>query len=184
MSKFEDAIQTVLSHEGSQFTNDPADPGGATKFGVTLYSLKESGMHDLDGTLFADVNHDGRIDINDIKALDESAAKEYYQSMWWDHYQLGKIFNQQVATKVFDTAVNMGGITAIKMLQQAACALDGFLTVDGALGPKTLQQVNSCDPVVLLKYYRQYQASRYLQLIAKNPSLEKFKNGWLARAAI
>jgi Glycosyl hydrolase 108 len=33
MARFEDAIGLTLQHEG-EFVNDPADPGGATNFGI------------------------------------------------------------------------------------------------------------------------------------------------------
>ena len=39
MSDFNDAIPTVLRHEGG-FENDVNDPGGATNFGVSLRWLK------------------------------------------------------------------------------------------------------------------------------------------------
>ena len=43
MSTFEDAIPTILRHEGG-FNNDPVDAGGATNYGVSLRWLKAQGL--------------------------------------------------------------------------------------------------------------------------------------------
>lgn len=182
-SQFELAIPTVIEHEGSRFTNNPNDPGGATKWGVTLYELKNTGLHDPDGTLFGDVNHDGRVDIEDIKSLTLETAEQYYRWKWWEHYRFDRLVVQVVATKVFDTSVNMGGVPAIKILQRSVNTLNGKLVEDGILGDNTVLGANAADHFKLLEQYRAFQAERYMWLISRNPKLREFRNGWLRRAA-
>ena len=59
MQHINDIAQEILKAEGG-FVSDPDDPGGPTKFGVTLKTLRRLG-HDL--------NNYGRIDIADLKQL-------------------------------------------------------------------------------------------------------------------
>ena len=182
MSDFNAAIPTVLAHEGG-YSNDPADSGGATNFGISLYWLKSLGtLQDSHGALVADVNHDGRVDISDIKTLTKDEAVEFYKTLWWDHYHFERIADQDVATKLFDTAVNVGGVTAVKMAQSA---LECFtpMTVDGVLGPITVQAINSISAEVFLCCFRNVQARRYADIVAADHSKIVFFGGWLKRAA-
>lgn len=183
MAKFEDAIKYLIDHEvlkkadGSiiSFTNDPNDPGGATNWGITLVSLVAAGW---------DIDHDGDVDVDDVKALTEPKAEEYYRKFWWNRFRFGEIVSQEVANKVFDTAVNMGARFAIKFLQQAVNMLGFSIAVDGGVGLVTLRTVNACDPLEVLRHFREFQKERYLQLIAKNSKLAKYRNGWLKRAMV
>ena len=91
-NEFERAIQFVLKWEGG-YTNDPNDPGGETKFGISKRSYPEL----------------------DISKLTLKQAKEiYYQNYWLKAGcdELPFPFN----IVVFDTAVNMGRRKAIEFL--------------------------------------------------------------------
>ena len=169
MSLFELAIPTILRHEGG-FVNDSADPGGATNFGVSLRWLKSQGM-------LGDLDHDGDVDQADIKALTKDAAAEFYHKFWWDAYQYGMISAQAVATKVFDMAVNMGASRAHKIFQGAL-----GVPQDGVLGRVTFTAANASLSLDLLTRMQNRQVAFYHGLVASNPSMEKFLNGWLNRA--
>ena len=69
MSNFEFAHKFTSKWEGG-FVDHKNDPGGATNYGVSLRWLKNEGI-DIDG--------DGKIDINDIKALTPSKAAELFK---------------------------------------------------------------------------------------------------------
>ena len=90
MSDFELARPTVLRHEGG-YVNNPNDPGGATKYGISLRWLKGQG-------LLGDVTHDMVVDIKDIQALTVDQAAGFYRVQWWDKYGFGRILDQSVAT--------------------------------------------------------------------------------------
>lgn len=182
MADFDKAIRVVLEHEG-RFVNNPNDPGGATDYGISLYWLKSLGDLDGDGELEGDVNHDGRVDIEDIKALTHESACGFYRTYWWEQYHFDHLDNDDVAAKVFDTAVNMGGVTAIRLLQQSLCAIGCPVAVDGKLGPATLAAANNASPDDLLEDFRRLQAGRYAVLAEHNPKLRGFLKGWLKRAA-
>jgi lysozyme family protein len=172
---FDSAIEVVLRHEGG-FVNDPDDPGGATKYGVSLYYLKANGDIDHD-----DVNHDGRIDIEDIKLLTPETAKEYYRRNWWDKYRYSNISNCMIATKVFDIAVNIGGIRANKFAQQAASQCGKLCAADGVLGPNSFNAICAVDPNCFVTNFEALVASRYRLLTIENPKLSKYLKGWLRR---
>jgi lysozyme family protein len=169
VSTFELAIPTIIRHEGG-FVNNVNDPGGATKFGVSLRWLKQQG-------LAGDINHDGDIDIEDIKALTLATAEGFYRTKWWDAYQYGNIAAQMTATKVFDMSVNLGPPRAHKMLQQAV-----GVNQDGVLGAKTFGEVNALPSTKTIVTLQGLQAAFYRRLVELNPARQPFLEGWLNRA--
>jgi lysozyme family protein len=157
MASFDLAIATVLDHEGG-YTFNPADPGGETNFGISKKAYPNL----------------------DIKNLTEDQAKEIYRRDYWRY---DGIQNQDVATKVFDMAVNMGPPTAHRLLQMALNALGHGVTVDGVFGPQTLSATNGVDPGGLLQELRAQAAVRYADIVLGNPSERTFLLGWMRRAA-
>lgn len=178
MATFEQAIPTILAHEGG-FVDHPSDPGGATNYGVSLRFIKDH--PDL-----GDVDGDGDVDVEDILNMTRSQAADIYKQLWWDKYNYGAIHDQTLATKVFDLSVNMGASRAHKLLQTAINRAFGMsITVDGVIGPATRSIVNACDDVseqVLLSAYCDEAFGFYQRLIANKPSLRVFEKGWKRRA--
>lgn len=168
MSAFELAISVVLDHEGG-FADDPDDPGGATKFGISLRFYK---------TIKPNAT------IDDIRNLTIEDAIAIYKKYWWDNYQYSLIIAQSIATKVFDLAVNEGASQAHKLLQRACWSVNGYLCIssDGILGENTLAVVNESYSPALLTALRSEAAGFYRGLIASNPRNAKYKNNWLKRA--
>ena len=83
MSEFVLAIPTVFEHEGF-FSNDPNDRGGPTQYGISLPLLEDLPDADGGGFLDGDINHDGIVNIDDIRALDIPAAQQLYQEIFDD----------------------------------------------------------------------------------------------------
>lgn len=92
MKDFEKALQFVLKWEGG-YSNDPNDPGGETKYGISKRSYPE-------------------LDISKLTL--KQAEKIYYENYWLKTGcdQLPYPFN----IVVFDTAVNMGRRRALEFL--------------------------------------------------------------------
>lgn len=183
MSDFSIAIAEVLKHEGG-LADNPADPGGATNFGVSLRYLLARGDLDHDGLPDGDLDHDGDVDADDIRRMSEVDATRIYRSGWWDKYAYGSIRDQAVATKVLDMAVNMGARQAHKLLQRACndCGVKPALADDGVIGPRTIQNVNSVYAAPLLKHLRARCLTFYSEIITRNPELAVFRAGWEKRA--
>lgn len=159
-TKFDKAIKVVLAHEGG-YVNDPDDLGGETKYGISKRSYPNV----------------------DIKNLTKGQAIEIYRRDWWDRHKYDQIEDLDVATKVFDLAVNMGAVSAHRLLQQAInFAEGGNLVVDGIIGPATLTAVNQAGPARVVEALRFMAAKRYYELAKARPANRTFLFGWLNRA--
>ena len=75
---------------------------------------------------------------------------------------------------LFDTAVNSGETTAVRLLQNAA-----GVAADGQLGPITLQAINSMPPARLLARFNGWR----LSYMANTPQFDTFGRGWARRIA-
>lgn len=157
---FDVAIEKVLHHEGG-YVDDPADPGGETKFGISKRSYPDL----------------------DIANLTREEAIAIYRRDWWERYGYGRLREVGVAVKVFDLSVNVGPRQAHTMLQQALHAV-GYrdVAIDGIIGPQTITAANAAPEAPLLAALRAEAAAYYRQLIEKNPRLARFERGWLNRA--
>ena len=180
---FDKAILITLKHEGG-FVNDPVDPGGATNWGMSIRFLtRDAGDSDGDGFMDGDLDKDGDIDVDDIKNMTVEQARKLYRIHFWDKYGYDKIIDFVVAARVFDMTVNMGPKQTGKIVQRALNNCGYRLKVDGAIGNMTFSAINCTDPEILMAEIRQEHAQFYLDLIAAKPKFEKYRNGWLRRAA-
>lgn len=192
MDNFKWALKCVLHHEGG-FVDDDADPGGATDYGISLRFL-QSVLEDKDNDGFADgdFDRDGDIDIDDIRCMDLRDVEHLYLTKFWKPSKADKIKSCLVSVKVFDMSVNMGVRQAWKLVQRAVNVTNKTtgtnaipLLDDGKAGAKTLAAVDlltNRDFMVLVNM-RHEQDKFYERLIAKKPSLAKFRLGWRRRAA-
>lgn len=186
MADYATALPAVLEHEGwDAFTNDPVDPGGATKWGVSLRWLKSVGDLDANGLPDGDVDGDGDVDADDIRALTYRHAAYFYEAGFWAPLNLKHVLHQDVATKIFDTAVNVGMRRGGRFAQEVVNKLrgPGSVGVDGFIGPATLRQLNFVPPADFLDVFRAHQRDYYQLIIRQKPSLGKYRRGWLRRAA-
>ena len=173
----ERAIKTVLEHEGGgAYTDDPADPGGATRWGISLRFLRAAGV------IVGDIDGDGDVDADDVMALTLADAVELYGTAFWDRYGYGDLFEPALAIKVFDLAVNMGPAPAHRCLQRALRAWGIQVVEDGIMGPKTRAAANSAHGPTLVIALRSEAAGYYRVLEARHAPFERFIKGWLNRA--
>ncbi len=145
------AIQFVLRMEG-EYTLDPKDPGGETKWGISKKSYPSL----------------------DILNLTVEQAKEIYQRDFWAACScddLPTVF----ACVVFDTAVNQGTTKAKRILQMTL-----GVDVDGIIGPKTIAAAAKADPR-LAKKFLAYRMAEYIRTITKNNDLMAFAVNWSYR---
>ena len=177
MSNFYNIIETVLKHEGG-FVDHPNDPGGATNHGISLRYLQQR------GDLLGDIDGDGDIDHNDIRAMTRENAIDIYKIGFWDKYKLEDLHHGSVQEKIFDMVVNMGARQAYKLAQRAAVYLGQNIVVDGIVGPNTLKAINECEPKYFLQELRYRQAEFYLDLVNNNTKFKPFRDGWLRRACM
>lgn len=124
MAQFPELIQRVLAHEGG-YVNDPNDPGGETKFGISKRSYPNV----------------------DIKNLTREQAIAIYKTDFWDRVH-GDELPPVIAFQALDFAVNSGIGTAVRKLQAAAGVAD-----DGNWGPVTRSAVAAWQPAELALLY-------------------------------
>lgn len=153
-------IDRVLGFEGG-YVNDPADPGGETNFGISKRQ-------------YPDIN---------IRALTRREAVEIYFRDYWTPYHLAEL-PPAIGGKIFDLGVNMGTVTAIRLLQRAAGAgaPGSAFRVDGQIGPMTIAAVKTSPEEKLLEAIRILAMKRYETLIRQHPAFERFRRGWMRRA--
>jgi lysozyme family protein len=147
MASFKLAIPSVINNEGG-YENNPADPGGETKYGISKRKYPDL----------------------DIKNLTLEQAMEIYQRDYWD--TAWEALPQDIATKLLDMAVNMGRDTAVKIVQRAA-----GVAPDGKFGPLTISTILSKDAAKLLQEIRARTALYYARLVLANPALNVFLLG-------
>lgn len=166
MGDFTKAHAFVARMEGG-FVDDPDDPGGTTNHGVSLRFLKAQGLD------VGDIDGDGDIDADDIRALTPERAAGVLRRSFWDVFPLD-IVPDPLALAVYDTAVNMG-VGQAKRLTQKALSVEA----DGRWGPLTWKAIKSCSsPKVVAIFLVRCRRARYAAMIRNNPILEKFSQGW------
>ncbi len=178
---FEQALAITLQHEGG-LSDDPDDPGGITKWGISLAFLKALGDENHDGHLDGDLDGDGDVDPDDVRGMQPGQARELYLREFWERGGYERIPHALVAAKVFDLAVNLGPHQAHLILQRAlrACLLP--VVEDGILGPITILAICRVDPDELLVAMRSEAAGVYRLIAALRKASGKFLNGWLNRS--
>ncbi|WP_141732397.1 glycoside hydrolase family 108 protein [Oligoflexus tunisiensis] len=124
---FQNAVRFVLEMEGGgQIVSHPNDPGGLTKYGISLGAHPELGPVG-------------------IRNLTEEQAIGIYRSKYWIPLKLSR-FSPRLALPLFDAAVNHGPRKAGELLQMALNRLGAGLVVDGIIGGKTVAVAKSYAP--------------------------------------
>ena len=185
------AFDRLLKTEGG-FVDDPADHGGATKYGISLRFLKAEGAFDddHDGIADFDLDMDGDIDKRDIRALTVGDARYLYLTSFWKALDC-ESFPAPIGEMLFDQGVNGGNRAAKVLLQRAvntclASDSQALIQVDGSIGKQTREavalSVSTLGIELLVLAYRDQVKQRYREIVRRNPSQAKFLRGWLNRA--
>lgn len=167
MTNFELALAHVLRAEGG-FVDLKNDRGGATNFGITRVTLETwRGLP---------------VTAADVKALTIEEAGMIYRKLYWDHYGLDAIKEPRIALAVFDQIVNRRATEVVRGIQvRLGAAFGRQLAIDGVLGPKTLDALNSVRADKLMTEIVISAQSAYLEIVERRPDQVEFLPGWLAR---
>ena len=170
----------IVAREGG-YVNDPDDPGGATKHGVTIHTMRRLGL-DLDG--------DGDVDAQDVQRITRTQAEHIFI----DHYFIRPRINQLPAilqATVFDMYVNAGA-HAVKILQRLLNDMRVEVAVDGVIGPQTIaaaQRAAAAAPHHIADAYGIARRNYYYALADRRAASRKYarrrdggKGGWIRRA--
>lgn len=165
---FEIAFNTLLLDEGG-LSDDPDDPGGLTKYGISK-------------RYYPDL---------DIKNLTVDDARELFWKDWWVRYRYKDLaeYNFDIAERVFNIAVNIGPDSAAKYLQIAINSVIMYLgeskrldclVVDGIIGSVTIRTLSELD-----FFQTSYILPAFTSLVAHHymtrPKRDKYESGWMNR---
>lgn len=180
MQSIQEIAAEIVAREGG-YVNDPSDPGGATKYGVTIHTMRRLGL-DLDGN--------GRVNAADVRRLTRAQAVEIFLR---DYYEKPGIAGLPEALQppVFDMQVNAGA-NAVKILQRMLTRLGWPLADDGMIGPKTRAAAEQAEAALERGLADEYGSARrdyYYALADARPASRKYvlsraggKGGWIIRA--
>jgi lysozyme family protein len=169
-------IDEVLRREGG-FSDDPADRGGETRYGITAAVARAHGY------------------AGPMRSLPIATARQIYRATYWERPRLDAVAKlaPNVAAILFDTGVNMGTTVAVSFLQRALNALNRGardypdVQPDGVIGTATLAALagflthrGSGGDAVLGKAVEALRGERYVALAEARPANETFLYGWLS----
>lgn len=148
-------INDVLKREG-EATQDPADKGGRTSFGI---SEKANPQAWADGS------------------VSEAEAREIYLQKYVKFPGFDRITDAQLQAQLVDFGVNSGPQLAIRKLQEIL-----GVSADGVLGPETLSALATVHPEDVNSALVASRVRMIGKIVSKDPSQLKFLSGWLSRA--
>ncbi len=170
MAVINKSIDYVLSNEGG-FTNDAADKGGPTNWGIIIPDLAR-----YRGVRIQDIT------MQDIMMMTKQEAMNIYKQQYWDKLNLDGVASQPIATAIFDIGVVRGVSVGAKYAQKVCIMLGHNVVIDGKIGPISLLEINKCDPGMFIHRLEALDMAGFEAIIAHNPSQEAFRHGWERRA--
>ncbi len=180
MKSVQELAAEIVTREGG-FVNDPDDPGGATKYGVTLNTLRRLGI---------DITRDASIDVADVRALTTVQATDIYVEHYFRRTGVGAL-PEVLQASVFDMYVNAGS-NAVKVLQRLLTSMGFPCDADGQIGPQTIraaQMAAEAAPSHIADAYGIARRNYYYALADARPASRKYacrrdggKGGWITRA--
>jgi len=159
------ALKFVLSQEGG-YSNDPADSGGATNYGITHTE------YDADRI-------ERKLPTQSVRLITAEEVSSIYDRKYWQAGKCGQL-PAPLDLVHFDGCVNIGVGGATKLLQKAVGS-----KVDGGFGQQTLKDVqralkdNDANAIALniIDFRREY----YRRIVDRNATQGVFLKGWLNR---
>lgn len=180
MITVQDLAHEIVGREGG-YVNDPDDPGGATKYGVTIHTMRRLGL---------DLDRDGDVDAHDVKRLTMAQAVDIFIRHYFRKPKIHTL-PEAVQASVFDMYVNAGS-NAVKILQRLLRQMGHEVSVDGAIGPQTAGAAKEAarrNPVAFADAYGIARRNYYFRLADRRPASRKYartraggKGGWIRRA--
>lgn len=153
---YEAAMDKVFEDEGG-YDNDPHDPGGPTKYGITIYDVRKY--------------LNPHATASDVKHLTKAQARTIYDL----HYALPVRYDDLppgVDYAVLDYGINSGISRSAKVLQKFV-----GVRADGKIGPLTLAAVRTVDAKDLII---KIQDER-LAFLKSLRTWKRFGKGWTRR---
>ena len=170
----------IIAREGG-YVNDPDDPGGATKYGVTVHTMRRLGL---------DLTGDGQVTAADVQRLTRERARAIFLREYYRRPGIDRLPSPLQAS-VFDMQVNAGG-QAVRLLQRLVGKMGFAAAVDGVIGPETqaaVARAAKAAPDHIVDAYGIERRNYYYALADRRVASRKYarrrdggKGGWIRRA--
>ncbi|MDW4548077.1 holin-associated N-acetylmuramidase [Defluviimonas sp. D31] len=180
MQSVTDIAREIVAREGG-YVNEPDDPGGATKYGVTIHTLKRLGI---------DLTGDGRVTGADVRRLSRDRAVAIFVEHYFRRPRIHDL-PEVLQPPVFDMYVNAGA-GAVKILQRLLAEMGHAMADDGVIGPRTIAAAHRAAeeaPDLIADAYGIARRNYYYALADARPASRKYvrrrdggKGGWITRA--
>lgn len=178
MKSVRQLAEEIVDREGG-FVNDPDDPGGATRYGVTIGTMR---------SLRRDVDGDGDVDVADVRGLTRREAVEIFLRHYYQRPGIARL-PVDVQPPLFDMYVNAGP-NAVKVLQRLLSRAGFDCVDDGVIGPQTIAAAMTHSATAPLGLaYGLARRDYYYALADARPASRKYarrrdggKGGWILRA--
>ncbi len=153
-ARFQAYTDEVIRIEGG-YVNDPVDPGGETKYGITLNTARRFG-------------YNGR-----MIDLTKEEAKEIYRKGYWNN-TIAPYIAHDVAFNYYLLMIHAGQRQATKILQRAV-----GVEADGVAGVKTMNAISQKSPEEIAGYLY-FETLDFYVSISPNTKY-KYLKGWRNR---
>lgn len=156
----------IVQAEGGDtaHSNDPLDKGGDTRVGVTFEAFKEVIGDDHDRFLQMYGHSD-----------DWNTVFKHY----WDLACADQIDSQRIANQIVDFIWGSGRHSPSLTIEHLLNMFFGdHLAEDGQIGPATIADINSADEPSLYNDIINAHSDYYDAIVARDPTQEKWINGW------
>lgn len=179
-SLFDTRIQGIIAKEGN-YSNDPKDRGGATKWGITEATARAFGYTD------------------DMRVMAREHAIAIYRARYWQQPGFDRVetIDPAIAIKLLDWGITSGPTVGVKALQRALNSLNREaaaypdVAVDGVAGAVTMAALRSFvagrgreGRLVLLGMLAAQQSVFYMAIAETRPANERFEYGWQLNRAL
>ena len=102
VNQFDESLRRLLVHEGG-YTDHPSDPGGPTKFGITIHDFRKYVKPNATAA--------------DVRGMDVATASDIYRAKYWQALRCDELA-PGLDYAVFDYGVNSGTARAAKVLHR------------------------------------------------------------------
>lgn len=171
MADFRESFDRMMRWEGWALEDVQGDKGGMTCCGISrVYNPQWSGWDKIDIMMQA-----GKVDLEKVSA----DVMEFYEKMY---APLDKVKSQKIADQIFQAFINCGKIA--KKWAQKVCNGEGRsnLTIDGIIGFQTLSALNEITDAEFCPAYYEMQVEYYDNIIKRDVTQAKFREGWMKRS--
>lgn len=162
----DDIVGLIRQGEGG-FVNDPADPGGASNYGITINALS--------------VWRGREVTVEELKNLKREDVTAFYLARI-SALGYNSIADVPLRATVTNAALNSGAIRANKLLNSTLNELYQLsLPTDGTLGEESIKVINKASDADTI---RAALVCNYIEFYKSLSAYARFGEGWVKRAKI